>query len=770
MVDYKYADLFRHSAGSVEKDWKIEYDGGYFSDNELFDDSIELTESLCSETELRFGCCEASCLKFKVGNITEPLIGQWLDVSVVINHHTDEPFAIGRYKVASDKPTADRLHRDVAAYDAMHDILGDDVAAWYNALLPEKDSTVTMRQFRESFVRHFGLEEVVPEGGLVNDSMVVERTVDPEQMSGKDVVSAICEINGCFGHIGRDGKFHYIYLLPHGVAEEVLDGDWYSDCQYEDFVSGNITKLWIRQGEDDVGAQIGNGDNCYVIQDNFLVYGKGDEQLRGIGQRIFDRISGVSYRPFSAGCMGDPCYEVGDGIAISTEHRSGLVETYILKRTFKGIQALRDSYTAGGTERYSGNVNSIANSILQLKGKTNTLIRTVDETVSKITDLEGQTETKFRQTAEQIELEAKRAIDAEVELAGALTVAIGEIDLRVTYGDIINAINLSPEQIKIDANKLSIEALEIDLSGYVTISSLADPDSTTTINGNLIRTGVIMSENYLDGEGRETGEGTLLNLANGYMVYRGKYLYAWLDRPAEEHDAEVEMTAGRMRIRDKTRGEVLYYSHEGISTTEDANEATGVIDFRSRIYGENLSGGEYHGLTAQTRGSPVALRSLSNHVIIQPNVRQAVNNPQDDPEGYTSDMFTFGMERRYRVDENGGIVYADRVSSGDGMIWYGSRLPRATGGWNQYTCLQFSADGGMPYTATLSGDRKKLAPHYASNMYKPVKKIKLTKDADGRITGMRVTMDAFVSDEVVDVAVTYNGDGSIATVGDTVIS
>ena len=32
------------------------------------------------------------------------------------------------------------------------------------------------------------------------------------QLSGAAVIQAICEINGCFGHIGRDGKFHYIYL------------------------------------------------------------------------------------------------------------------------------------------------------------------------------------------------------------------------------------------------------------------------------------------------------------------------------------------------------------------------------------------------------------------------------------------------------------------------------------------------------------------------------------------------------------------------------
>ena len=32
------------------------------------------------------------------------------------------------------------------------------------------------------------------------------------ELSGKDVITAICEINGCFGHIDRNGKFQWLYL------------------------------------------------------------------------------------------------------------------------------------------------------------------------------------------------------------------------------------------------------------------------------------------------------------------------------------------------------------------------------------------------------------------------------------------------------------------------------------------------------------------------------------------------------------------------------
>ena len=47
---------------------------------ELHQEQFELTESLCSENELTFGCCEASCLKFTVSNIFLPMKSKWITV------------------------------------------------------------------------------------------------------------------------------------------------------------------------------------------------------------------------------------------------------------------------------------------------------------------------------------------------------------------------------------------------------------------------------------------------------------------------------------------------------------------------------------------------------------------------------------------------------------------------------------------------------------------------------------------------------------------
>lgn len=413
---------------SVDKQLSIVTDDGqiHITNNELHQEQFELTESLCSESELTFGSCEAGMVKFTVSNIFSGLKDKWMTIKMVLAGNTANPFQIGRYKVYSDTPTADRTKRDIVAYDALYDVINADVAEWYNTLLPDKDSITTMKAFRDSFFKHFGIEQAGVQ--LVNDDMKVEKTVEPEELSGATVLNCICEINGCFGHIGRDGKFYYIYLeqeiqglyprndlypaddlYPREPKSTRVGKKLYISAQYEDFLVKTIDKLQIRKEEDDIGVIVGSGTNAYVIQDNFLVYGKGSEELTGIANNIYGKIRGIIYRPFSADCKGNPCIEVGDAVRLPTRYE--IIESYVLKRTLKGIQALRDNYEATGEEYRSTQVNSVHKSIIQLKGKTNVLTRTIEETNSKITDVENGLSSEIKQTATDIRAEVKNTAD-----------------------------------------------------------------------------------------------------------------------------------------------------------------------------------------------------------------------------------------------------------------------------------------------------------------------------------------------------------------------
>lgn len=427
MVDYKYKDLFYDR--SVKKSLWIYNDDEtlVLTNSDIHYESFELTESICSEQNLVFGSCEPSMVKFRVSNIVTSLKNQWLTVSETLEGGADEPFLFGRYKVFSDELTSDRKYRDITAYDALHDALEADLTAWYNTLLPNDDSEVTQKQFRDSLFEFLGIEQ--EDIVLPNDDMIIQRTIQPEQLFGFDVLTALCEINGSFGHIGRNGKFQYILL------KEIVEGVYPSDevpkinADYEDFVTARITKLQIRQEENDIGVSYGTGNNCYVVQDNFLLYGKGTEELQVIAAKLYSVISKVWYRPATVNAKGNPCLEVGDAIKVSTANAD--IYTYIFQRTLKGIQALRDTYDAEGEQYQTEKVNSVQNQIIQLKGKSNVLERTIEETKLTISDVGKGLQTQITQNSESISTEVTRATKAEGDLSTRITQTANSFSVEI---------------------------------------------------------------------------------------------------------------------------------------------------------------------------------------------------------------------------------------------------------------------------------------------------------------------------------------------------
>lgn len=516
------------------------------TNTELHEDKFELTESLCSEDELQFGACEASVLKFTISNIFLPMKGKWITVKITPKG-VDAPYQIGRYKVYSDKPTADRTCRDVVAYDALYDILNVDMAVWYSSLT----FPMTLKAFRDAFFSHFGIEQEAI--SLVNDNMTVEKTIEitgssadgstiGEALSGKTVLSCICEINGCFGHIGRDGKFRYISLdqemqglyprndlypaddlYPRDPHSKPIGRSFYRSAKYEDYLVKSIDKLQINEKENDIGVIVGTGSNGYNIEGNFLVYGKGSDELRGIANNVFGKIKNLVYRPYSADCKGNPCLEVGNSIRFNTKYE--LIETYILKRTLKGIQALRDAISADGEEYRTKKVNSVHQDILQLKGKSNVLERTIEETKSTITDVEKGLQSQITQNAESITMEVTRAKGAEGTLSSKITQTAESITSEVTRAkgaeeSLSSSITQTAESIKTKVSKGSVS------------SEISQESDKVTLTANRL---IVNSTGFnLDGNGNASFSGTITSSALNACNITGSVFHAVGDSVADE--------------------------------------------------------------------------------------------------------------------------------------------------------------------------------------------------------------------------------------------
>lgn len=465
--------------------------------------TFALEESLCSESELKFGACEANCVKFTARNTAGNIIGKTISIEETIDGDSQNPMPYGVFKVASDVPTADRTKRQITAYDAMYDIINTDVKSWYAGL----SFPMTLKQFRDSFFAHLGIAQV--ETSLVNDSMTVNKTLvatqtddssavtEESSISGKTVVTAICEINGCFGNINRDGKFEYVFLkaitsalypaedlfpadnlFPSDANTESMTGH-YITFDYEDFQSKAITQLEIKTSEDNTGAIVGTSGNNYSITGNFLVSDKTGAELEQIANNLLPIMKQAVYTPIkSCTCVGNPCLTLGEPIRFNTTRE--IVETYLLQRTLTGVQSKRDSISAQGTQTHSAKVNSIRDTIESVERRTGKLERNADHLQSTYEDLEEQTNTKFEQTAKSISAEVNRAQKAEGQLDASLELKLG----RDENDQVVSMINASADQITLSGNRLIVNSNNFQLDGDGRVSIVDSLNFIATSQGD----------------------------------------------------------------------------------------------------------------------------------------------------------------------------------------------------------------------------------------------------------------------------------------------
>ena len=155
--------------------------------------------------------------------------------------------------------------------------------------------------------------------------------------------------------------------------------------------------------------------------------------------------------------------------------------------------------------------------------KANELEITVDGYDARITAAEGKADNAVTKTTElsatvdgisstvtQVQSDLSAAEGNIATNTSSITQLSNEIDLKVSKTDytgeeIVSKINLAPDNIVISSP-------HIDLSGTVTVSSLAD--GTTTIDGACIKTGSVSANRVSGGE----LSGVSLNIADKFLV------------------------------------------------------------------------------------------------------------------------------------------------------------------------------------------------------------------------------------------------------------
>lgn len=437
-------------------------------DSQILYESLQLEESLCSDENIRFGACEAAKISFTVADVTDDIKNKWFTAELIVGNYA---LAFGVYQVDDVAIEKDKRFKKITAYDRMR-LFETDVAMWYNDLV----FPMTLRDFRTKFEKYIGV--VTEQQNLPNDTMILGKTLEATTLNGKKVLEAICEINGVFGHFDRTGTLKYVLLGYGGIyPEETLfpenvlyPGETsdpeevkqvYKDLDYKEWIVQSVERLEIYDEFGKLAATSGNGENRYIIKNNFLVFKKEAADLLKIADNAFGNITGRTYKPTTVTLAALPYVEVGDLLAI--EYRQGIAESFVMKRRTGGIQAMMDTFEATGDE-YRSDEFTMQDQVDNLENHVTNTDEELDRTQNDLSDFkidtnqfkqetgrnfssvntalinetkraqsaEGALSSSITQTADRITLEVQRATDEENSIRSQIRLTADEINLSVS--------------------------------------------------------------------------------------------------------------------------------------------------------------------------------------------------------------------------------------------------------------------------------------------------------------------------------------------------
>lgn len=459
-------------------------------DSDVVEESLNLQEAIETESNLTFTGCIASCFSFECFNLVdETLEGKWIEADIYTTEGEGDDEVIGEtiplfrgYIDEVTNLTHEEFTTKIRAYDALYQINSLDVTAWRNSIV----FPISIQNLRNSFFNYIGIpqrQDFLPNDGILITSPQIEDAV----VTGGKIIKAICSINGRFGRIGRDGYFEYVHLVegtealypdetlfpdddlyPH--AENAVDSvakGYYMSLEFENYKTVGIGKVQLVNKSGAISASYGTGENVYTLKDNPLVWGLNQSSLNQVAINLFNTIQGIWYVPAHVDCVGLPYLECGDFVVLVAQR--SIVRAYVLQRTLKGIQDIKDSYTAKGDKlqpRYvpsvqsqlNANAEAISNESSRASSAESGLQNGVNSNANKISSLQADNANIRNLVATKANITDLNATNANINNLSANVANLGNVVAGKANISDLNAINATIQNLRsqmITADNLS---------------------------------------------------------------------------------------------------------------------------------------------------------------------------------------------------------------------------------------------------------------------------------------------------------------------------
>ena len=356
----------------------------------------------------------------------------------------------------------------------------------------------------------------------------------------RQILTAAAEATGAMVFINGNGKME-IKMLSNTIAL-AIDKNVQFDLSTEP--SSSLSGIISINELNDMISVGNNSSYVSVISVNPFIDPTDDSSQEKL-QNLFVKYQGNTFYPYKLKWRGNPALEIGDKIRLTLRDGS-VIDTWYLgeKVKYTGGMSAESSWEADESEKPEVGSQTISDTTRRTMAKVDkanqkiTLLteasgeqgqkisqlevsldgirtevsevsNTANGAMTKATTVE-QTVDGISSTVTQVQSDLSAAEGNIATNTSSITQLSNEIDLKVSKSDytgeeIVSKINLAPDNI-------IISSPHIDLSGTVTVSSLAD--GTTTIDGACIKTGSISANRISGGE----LSGVSLNIADKFLV------------------------------------------------------------------------------------------------------------------------------------------------------------------------------------------------------------------------------------------------------------
>ena len=425
-------------------------------------------------------------------------------------------------------------------------LIGEDAIGFtdkyiWNDIKGDLGATFTIQDVFAAIANKIGTEFMIT-GELPNVNAVYTKAtfnVNGDETL-RQILTAAAEATGAMVFINGNGKME-IKMLSNTIAL-AIDKNVQFDLSTEP--SSSLSGIISINELNDMISVGNNSSYISVISVNPFI-DPTDDSSQGKLQNLFVKCQGNTFYPYKLKWRGNPALEIGDKIRL-TLRDGNVIDTWYLgeKVKYTGGMSAESSWEADESEKPEVGSQTISDTTRRTMAK----VDKANQKITLLTEASGEQGQKISQL--EVSLDGIRTEVSEVsstasaamtkativeqtvngissivtqvqsDLSAAegniatntssITQLSNEIDLKVSKSDytgeeIVSKINLAPDNI-------IISSPHIDLSGTVTVSSLAD--GTTTIDGACIKTGSISANRISGGE----LSGVSLNIADKFLV------------------------------------------------------------------------------------------------------------------------------------------------------------------------------------------------------------------------------------------------------------